>query len=144
MNFFRNIVAATALSLVAGVAQAAEPGSAGSLFQVLPGLGVVLLLIAGCAWVAKRIGPGRIGGQQAIKFVSSQTLGGRDRVVVVEVNNQWLVLGVSPGRVNTLSQMAKPEAAELNASNAAASAASSASIAKPPFAVWLEKALSKK
>ena len=138
LNFFRNTVLASALLACAAGAQAAEPGSAGSMFQVVPGLALVLGLIAACAWVAKRIGPGRIaGGGQAIKFVASQSLGAREKVVIVEVNQQWLVLGVSPGRVNTLSQMAKPE-------QAAAPAPESSSAAKPPFAVWLEKALSKK
>jgi flagellar protein FliO/FliZ len=141
-KLFRTCSAGTLLALGCTVAQAAEPGSPGSMFQVVPGLALVLGLIAACAWVAKRIGPARIGGNPAIKFVSSQSLGGRDRVVIVEVNQQWLVLGVSPGRVNTLSQMNKPEAAEAAAADTAAGAASH--IAKPPFAAWLEKALSKK
>jgi len=122
-------------------AQAAEPGSPGSLFQVVPGLLFVLALIAACAWVAKRVGPVRAGNNAAIKFVSSQSVGGRDRVVIVEVNNQWLVLGVSPGRVNTLSQMAKPEQALEAASSGTVSTSSAA---KPPFAAWLEKAMGKK
>ena len=127
-----------ALLAAPALACAAEPGSAVSLLQVLPGLGAVLLLIAGCAWLARRagLGGGRGGGNPAIRFVSSQSLGAREKVVIVEVNNQWLVLGVAPGRVNTLSQMPKPEA------SAAPTAAPT--MAKPPFAVWLEKALSKK
>jgi len=137
-KFLRTCSAGIMLALGCTVAQAAEPGSPGSLFQVVPGLALVLGLIAACAWVAKRIGPARSGANAAIKFVSSQSLGGRDRVVIVEVNQQWLVLGVSPGRVNTLSQMNKPEAAEPAPSGAADH------IAKPPFAAWLEKALSKK
>lgn len=133
-------LAATAMALSCTAASAAEPGSPGSLFQVVPGLLFVLALIAACAWVAKRIGPVRAGNNAAIKFVSSQSVGGRDRVVIVEVNNQWLVLGVSPGRVNTLSQMAKPEAANVEA----AAASPTANAVKPPFAAWLEKAMGKK
>jgi len=133
--------AGAALLALHGAAQAAEPGSVGSMFQVLPGLALVLALIAACAWVAKRIGPGRLGGQQAIKFISSQSLGAREKVVIIEVNQQWLVLGVAPGRVSTLSQMAKPEAA--GSSLEGARDASQAHL-KPPFAAWLEKALNRK
>lgn len=130
--------AATVASFtVAGAAHAAEPGSAGSMMQVVPGLALVLGLIAACAWVAKRIGPNRIAGGQAIRFVASQSLGSRDKVVIVEVNQQWLVLGVSPGRINTLSQMDKPASTETPVTG-------NEQIAKPPFAAWLEKALSKK
>jgi flagellar protein FliO/FliZ len=132
--------AVAALALSCPAAHAAEPGSPGSLFQVVPGLLFVLALIAACAWVAKRVGPVRAGNNAAIKFVSSQSVGGRDRVVIVEVNNQWLVLGVSPGRVNTLSQMAKPEAVQAEA----AAVSGAANAVKPPFAAWLEKAMGKK
>jgi flagellar protein FliO/FliZ len=137
-KFLRMSSIGLAAAISCPVAQAAEPGSPGSLFQVVPGLLFVLALIAACAWVARRIGPVRAGNGAAIKFVSSQSVGGRDRVVIVEVNNQWLVLGVSPGRVNTLSQMAKPESVAPEA------VSSTASGAKPPFAAWLEKAMGKK
>jgi len=138
MNAAFKYAPAFALLPLCGIAQAAEPGSAGSMLQVLPGLGVVLGLIAVCAWVAKRIGPGRIAGGQAIKFIASQSLGSRERVVIVEINQQWLVLGVAPGRVSSLGQMDKPETA------AQPPAGSPNQLAKPPFAAWLEKALSKK
>jgi flagellar protein FliO/FliZ len=137
-SFFLRAAPAFALLPLCGTAQAAEPGSAGSMLQVVPGLAVVLALIALCAWVAKRIGPGRIAGGQAIRFVASQSVGSRERVVIVEVNQQWLVLGVAAGSVTTLSQMDKPE----TVSEAPAGGASQ--FAKPPFAAWLEKALSKK
>ena len=144
----RHLALGIALLSLTASAQAAEPGSAGSLFQVVPGLALVLGLIAACAWVAKRIGPGRVGGHQAIKFIASQSLGSRDRVVIVEVNQQWLVLGVSPGRVNTLSQMARPDSAFTASSTTESSIAGNGDAAqahlKPPFAAWLEKALNKK
>jgi flagellar protein FliO/FliZ len=134
MRLHRHLIAT--LLATPALAYAAEPGSAVSLLQVLPGLGAVLLLIAACAWVAKRAGlggGGRVGGNPAIRFVSSQSLGAREKVVILEVNGQWLVLGVAPGRVSTLP---KPDAA-------APSATPDAPV-KPAFAVWLEKALSKK
>ena len=131
------VALAAALLGLHTAAQAADPGSAGSMLQVLPGLALVLALIGGCAWVAKRIGPGRIAGGQAIKFVASQSLGARERVVIVEINQQWLVLGVAPGQVSTLSQMARPDLP-------AAGSAGTDNIARPPFAAWLEKALNKK
>lgn len=127
-------------TVIAGAAQVATPvanppGAVGSMFQVLPGLAMVLLLIVACAWVAKRFNGARMGGNAVIKFVASQNLSARERVVIVEVNQQWLVLGVAPGRVSQLSQMARPETSAADAAT---------QIAKPPFAVWLEKALSKK
>jgi flagellar protein FliO/FliZ len=34
-------------------------------------------------------------------------VGPRERVVIVEVEDTWLVVGVAPGRVNALHQMPK-------------------------------------
>ena len=126
-------------TVVAGTAQAApvaasQPGTVGSVFQVLPGLALVLLLIVACAWVAKRFNGARMSGNATIKFVASQSLSARERVVIVEVNQQWLVLGVAPGRVSQLTQMPRPET----------TADATPQFARPPFAVWLEKALAKK
>jgi flagellar protein FliO/FliZ len=126
--------AAAETSPLASAPAAVPTGALGGMFQVLPGLALVLLLIVACAWAAKRLNNGRLGGNPAIRFVASQSLGARERVVIVEVGQQWLVLGVSPGRVNQLTQMARPETA----------AGASQQLAKPPFAAWLEKALSKK
>jgi flagellar protein FliO/FliZ len=127
---------ALAAPAAASAPAAAMPtGALGGMFQVLPGLALVLVLIVACAWVAKRVTNGRLGANPAIRFVASQSLGARERVVIVEVGQQWLVLGVAPGRVNQLAQMARPETSP---------AGMAPQLAKPPFAAWLEKALSKK
>ena len=98
--------------------------AAGSLLQVFIGLVAVLLLIAATAWVAKRFGVNRGGASSLLQVVSSASVGTRERVVVVEVGESWLVLGVAPGSVNALMTLprgeARPAAAPgLNASFAA-------------------------
>ena len=42
-------------------------------------------------------------------MVGALNLGGRERIMVVEVGDQWIVVGASPGRVNALATM--PQAA---------------------------------
>ena len=52
-----------------------------------------------------------MGGGHLVKVVSSAALGQRERVVVVEVGGQWLVLGVTSSQVNmlhTLPAQAQP------------------------------------
>ncbi|SFB95900.1 flagellar biosynthetic protein FliO [Kushneria avicenniae] len=69
------------------------------------GLALVLLLIWGLGAIIKRMGPGRRLQGQSLRIVASQSVGARERVVVVEVDDTWLVLGVTPGSVNRLHEM---------------------------------------
>ncbi|HYC42147.1 MAG TPA: flagellar biosynthetic protein FliO [Noviherbaspirillum sp.] len=89
--------------------QAAAAASAGSLVQVLLGLVVVLALMAGAAWVLKRMGMTGAGANSVARVVGGVSVGNRERVVVVEVGEQWIVVGVAPGRVNALSTMPRQE-----------------------------------
>jgi flagellar protein FliO/FliZ len=92
-----SVVSAPVLAQAAG-----GPSAAGSLLQVFLGLAAVLALIAGTAWVAKRFGVMRGGNSGVLQVVSSTAVGTRERVVVVEVGESWLVVGVAPGSVNAL------------------------------------------
>jgi flagellar protein FliO/FliZ len=118
------------LSLPALASAASPPdaapavSAAGSLLQVFIGLVAVLLLIAATAWVAKRLGVARGGPSNLLRVVSSASVGTRERVVVVEVGESWLVVGVAPGSVNALMTLPKGEiqssaSPALNASFAA-------------------------
>lgn len=66
------------------------------------GLAVVIALIFVCSALLKRFGPYKRIAGRSLRVVSSQAVGQRERVVVVEIEDTWLVLGVAPGRVNTL------------------------------------------
>jgi flagellar protein FliO/FliZ len=61
--------------------------------------------VFGCAWLARRLGlqPGQRGG--LVKTVGGTSLGGKERVTVVEIGDQWLVLGAAPGNVRLLYAM---------------------------------------
>lgn len=74
------------------------------MLQFATGLAMVLGLIVAAGWFAKRfsIGPSSSG---LVKVISGAAVGQRERVVVVEVGEVWMVLGVAPGRVNALHTM---------------------------------------
>jgi flagellar protein FliO/FliZ len=76
------------------------------LLQTTLGLALVLALIFGAAWLLRRLTPaGRSG--TLIKVVATQSVGQRERVVLIEVGDQWLLLGVAPGAVRTLQTLPK-------------------------------------
>lgn len=87
----------------------APTSSAGSLLQTIFALMFVLALLIGLAWFMKRYGPKVMGGNNKMRVVSSLNLGGRERIVLVEVADQWIVVGASPGRINALATMPRQE-----------------------------------
>lgn len=87
------------------VAGSAVVSGAGGLAQAGLGLFAVIVLILLLAWGARRAGLVRQGAPGTMKVVASTMLGARQRLVIVEVGETWLVLGVSPGEIRTLHTM---------------------------------------
>ena len=117
-------------ALAASAAVAATPGASGAgVVQMLLGLVLVLLLVGGGAWLLKRLAlvPGT--GTGHIRVLAAASVGQRERVVLVQVADTWLLLGVAPGRVNMLHSLAKSEDPVLSPSEAPAL----------PFSAWLQR-----
>jgi len=102
---------------------------ASGLLQAGFGMAMVVGLIFLCAWLARRFGLQRLGGGHLVKVVSSAAVGQRERVVVVEVADTWLVLGVTPSQVNTLHTL--PAQAQTQPQQASAASASASTPATP-------------
>jgi flagellar protein FliO/FliZ len=117
--------------------QAAPGPSAGSLVQTIFALVLVLALLAALAWAAKRYGPRVAGNSANLRMIGALNIGGRERIMVIEVGDQWIVVGASPGRVNALATMPKGDAP---ASATLAGHAPSAS----NFADWLKQTIDKR
>ena len=79
----------------------------GSMLQTALGLAIVLAMVAGAAWLLKRLAAQPGGATGAIKVVAGAAIGQRERVVLVEVGSTWLVVGVAPGHVSALHTMPK-------------------------------------
>lgn len=80
---------------------AAVPGS--PLVQVSGALLGIIVLILAAAWVIKRLGfAPKSAGTRGLKVTASTSLGPRERVVIVEVEDARLVLGVTTSQINVL------------------------------------------
>ena len=118
----------------------ASVGAAG-LLQTILALMLVLGLLAGLAWVMKRYGPKMSGGSANLRVVGALNLGGRERIMVVEVGDQWIVVGAAPGRVNALHTMPRQEG-ELAPTASHGGAAGGNPGAN--FSDWLKKTIDKR
>jgi len=85
----------------------ATPG-AGGLAQVTFALLIVLVAVFAVAWVVRRMrGFGnRVGS--AIDVIADIPLGQKERAVLLKVGQKQILVGVAPGRVNTLHVLEEP------------------------------------
>ncbi|PHV13087.1 flagellar biosynthetic protein FliO [Chitinimonas sp. BJB300] len=84
-----------------------------SFAQVFLALAVVLAAIFGTAWLARRFTPGQLGGVSQLRVVSGVMVGAKERVVIVELADTWLVLGVTSAQVSMLHSLPKPTDMEV-------------------------------
>lgn len=110
--------------------------SSGSVVQMIVSLLLVLAAVMAVAWFLKRINHPHHGGLSALKVLSSVAVGQRERIVLVEVNDTWLVVGVAPGQVRALHTMPKGSIPE--------SEAGSSNVPERSFQSWLKQHMEKR
>lgn len=78
------------------------------LVQVALALAGVIALIVAAAWLMRRMG--NLTGQrnEQLRVVAALSMGARERVVLMQVGEQQLLLGVAPGRIQTLHVLDQP------------------------------------
>ena len=89
--------------------------AAAGLMQAGFGRAVVIGLIFLFAFVARRFGLQPSGSSRVLKVVSSAMVGQRERVVVVEIGDSWLVLSVAAGQVRALHTMPAEKLTDVQA-----------------------------
>lgn len=96
-------------------AQAVSPGalSQAELGRIVLGLVVVLLIILALAWLLKRL-HGFQPATQGFKTLASYNLGTRERIVLVQAMNRYLLLGITAGSINTLHDFGDSLPLDLN------------------------------
>lgn len=98
--------------LIAAGTPAAKVGqhaaAAPSMFGAVLALLAVLALIVGLGWLLKRMPGSGFRPAEGLRVVASLTVGAKERVVVVEVNGEQLLLGVTAGGINTLHRLPEP------------------------------------
>jgi len=83
-----------------------------SIAQIIFSLLLVLAAIVAVAWLLKRMNLAQQGTGNLLKVVGSVAIGQRERVVLVEIDDTWLVVGVGPGQIRTLHTLDKTTMAD--------------------------------
>jgi flagellar protein FliO/FliZ len=99
------VVALALVSLSASAADGAaraEPTLGQQYMTVLPALVMILLLIVGLAFLIKKFNPTLGRGNPLMRVLGTLSLGGKERLILVETGDACLLLGVTPGQIQTL------------------------------------------
>ncbi len=84
------------------------PAAAGYLTELLGGLLLVLALILALAWVLRRM-PGGVGpGQQMIEVLAVRAIGTRERLMLIQVGEEQILVGVAPSGMRHLHTLNQP------------------------------------
>ncbi len=85
-------------------------GLGGQVLQLVLGLLLVVGLIFFLAWLLRRVQGVAPGNNQLIEVISSRAIGPRDRLLLVQIGKEQILLGHSPGDIKTLHVLAEPVA----------------------------------
>ena len=87
------------------------PGvSGGAMLQMLFGLALVVGVLFLGAYLLRRFNGGRtFGNNGAVRVVGGLMLGPRERIVLLEIGETWLVVGIVPGQIKTLHTLPRGE-----------------------------------
>ena len=124
-----------ALATCCGTAQAAasETLATGGLMQITLSLLLVVAVLVGFSVLFKKFGLNRINnGAFPVKVIGGMAISNNQRLMMIEVGDQWLLLGITPQQITTLTTMPRQE-----------NTSASGSPDKTSFSTWMQSALEK-
>ncbi|MEY4719485.1 MAG: hypothetical protein RL563_2103 [Pseudomonadota bacterium] len=80
----------------------ASPLSQFDVLQWLLALMAVLAIFAGLVWLVRKTGALSLNNKNQLAILGGLSLGVRERLVLIKVGDQQLLLGITPGRMEKL------------------------------------------
>ena len=77
---------------------------------MIVGLALIIGLLFVGAFVLRKLNGGRGFGQTGpLRIIGGLMIGPRERIVMIEAGDAWIVIGIVPGQIRTLHPMPKGE-----------------------------------
>lgn len=92
----------------AGQIPVVDPVSSAYLLKLSLGLGFILLLIFGLAWLMKKMQLTQHSQNGLIRIISAISVGPRDRIALIQVGEEQILVGLTPGRIEKLHTLISP------------------------------------
>jgi flagellar protein FliO/FliZ len=102
-------------TVLAASTSAASPGASTTvdLVKTALGLAIVLAAIFACAWLARRVRDGAPSTRALVRVISQVILGSKQRLALVEVGENWILVGVTPAQISVLHVLPKEVAPDV-------------------------------
>jgi flagellar protein FliO/FliZ len=91
-----------------------SPVEVKAVFQVIASLLFIVILIILLAWAYKRFGMASSSIGAEMKVIAAVSLGGKEKAVILQIGEEQVLLGVSPGAVRKLSNIKEPIKSNIN------------------------------
>jgi|SRR5690554_1708588 len=85
-----------------------QPASGKTLFNVMAALVAVILMIFATGWLLKRFTGFSPLNNRHLKIHASLSVGARERIVLIEVGGEQILVGVTPQQINHLHTLKEP------------------------------------
>lgn len=72
------------------------------------GLMFILLLIFSLAWIMRKTGYGQLSGQGTLSVIATLNLGQKEKIALIKVGQQQILVGITATQINTLSILDEP------------------------------------
>lgn len=106
---FGALASAAESSVTPAAAAAASYSPVGQIMKMIVGLVIVLIMIFAVAWLARNYMGFNPSSNAALKPLAGVLVGQKERVVLVQVGERQLLIGVAPGQINLLHVIEKGE-----------------------------------
>jgi len=99
---------ASDIDKTSSMAPVIDPLSGTNIAQMVAGLVFVLLIVVLVAWLLRRVGGVTMSGGSGLNVIGGMSMGARERVVLMQVGEEQILIGVSPGRIQKLHVLETP------------------------------------
>jgi flagellar protein FliO/FliZ len=99
---------APAAALAATPLPATEPIGVGSVLQLTLSLAAVVAAIFGLGWLLRRLHGLPGSTHRALRVIATLPVGTRERIAIVQAGKTQVLVGLSPGRIQTLLVLEEP------------------------------------
>ncbi|MDH3760599.1 MAG: flagellar biosynthetic protein FliO [Gammaproteobacteria bacterium] len=87
---------------------ALEPISSPYLLKLTGGLVLIVALIFVLAWLMKKFNLNQQSQSGLMRIIAGLSVGTRDRIVLLQIGDEQILLGLTPGRIEKLHTLAQP------------------------------------
>lgn len=107
--FLSGLWGMSSIATAAETAVAANTAAPGSIVRIVVSLVLIVGLMIVLAVMFKKFGLNRMQSNFPVKLIGAISVGNNQRIMIIEAGEEWIVLGVTPQNISTITSMPRQE-----------------------------------